>query len=232
MEKEIIESRGGFTLMLEQDMDPMDPRGWDNLGEMIAYHPRYTLGDHGRAHGERWTSDDAKRRIIDIAGMDEGEDIDETLVVAMGRIEKRGGVILPLYLYDHSGITMIAGHAPAGSNGWDTSMVGFIIAPAEKIVTEYGDCHKRTRAKTVKRLLAEVKTYAQYLEGDVWTYIIEGEDGVEDSCSGFFGSEDAIAEGREALARAISAAKKAHEERKKVEIKNHVPLEKRSACNV
>lgn len=35
----------GFTIKVEDDPEPNDPREWDNLGTMICAHRRYILGD-------------------------------------------------------------------------------------------------------------------------------------------------------------------------------------------
>jgi len=43
-------------------------------------------------------------------------------------------IILPLYLYDHSGITM---NTTGFSCGWDSGQVGYIVMSYEKIRKEY-----------------------------------------------------------------------------------------------
>lgn len=118
-------------------------------------------------------------------------------------------VELPLYLYDHSGITMSTGRF---SCPWDSGQVGFIYVEWEKAVREYGLTDERfpSLADKVERvneaLRTEVAVYDQYLTGDVYGY--ESETGVvvtktwpdgstereidwdsEDSCWGFFGDD-------------------------------------------
>src|SRR6187402_3409459 len=39
------EEIGEFTLEIISDDDPMSPREWDNIGTMVCFHKRYTLGD-------------------------------------------------------------------------------------------------------------------------------------------------------------------------------------------
>ena len=118
-----------------------------------------------------------------------------------------GMVILPLYLYDHSGITM---STSSFSCPWDSSQVGWIYATKEDVQKEYGAFTKENLQKAHQCLEWEVETYAQFLEGDVYWYRLEkflggtiGDENVtpedaieddcfwnmEDSCGGFYGSE-------------------------------------------
>lgn len=106
-----------------------------------------------------------------------------------------GYIALPLYLYDHSGITM-----STGSFGckWDSGSVGIIIMKRSVVDSEFnGD-----EDAAYKFLESEVKVYDQYLTGDVWGYVAEErcsevcsecsrcEDWNEvDSCWGFYGPD-------------------------------------------
>ena len=59
---------------------------------------------------------------------------------------------------------------------------------------------KELKKKAEKLLKVEVKTYNQYLQGDVWAYIIKDEDGEHvDSCYGFYGEEECKEEGEAQL---------------------------------
>ena len=106
-------------------------------------------------------------------------------------------VILPLYLYDHSGITMntTGFHCP-----WDSGQVGFIHVSLEDVRREYGV--RRVSAKlrqTVEGALrAEVGVYDDYLRGNVYGYAIERDGDHVDSCWGYFGDfeEECLAEAR------------------------------------
>lgn len=93
-------------------------------------------------------------------------------------------VILPLYLYDHSGITMSTG---AFSCPWDSGQVGWIYADAEKIKEEYGEVTPETIGKAKELLESEVKSYDYYLTGQCYGFqLFEGDTEV-DSCWGFLG---------------------------------------------
>ena len=156
---------------IEQDIDPMNPRlEYDHLGVMVCFHRRYLLGDKEHNYDP-----------ADYEGWDE--------VIKAIQDEEKPVVILPLYLYDHGGITMRTGEF---SDHWDSGQVGFIFARREDVLAEYGKkrISQKLRDEVTKRLEAEVKEYDQYLTGDVWGYIIEDHHGEElDSCWGFFGRE-------------------------------------------
>lgn len=161
----------GLTVKIYSDDDRESPREWDNAGTMVCFHRRYTLGDkHSFADPDafmEWWKDNGK-----------------------------GGVLLPLYLYDHSGLSMSTG---AFSCPWDSGQVGYIYATRETIVKEWGA--RRRRKKVEEYLRGEVETYDQYLTGDVYGYTVESPDGDDlHSCWGFYGmdhvKEEATSEAR------------------------------------
>lgn len=154
----------GFTIKIYQDESPCDPREWDNLGTMVCWHRNYMLGD--------------KHNFSD------PEDF-------QAFIKDTPAIVLPLFLYDHSGITMntVGFHCP-----WDSGQVGWIYVTLEDIRKEYGVTRvsKQLRQKVADYLRAEVKTYDQYLTGEVYGYEVTGEDEeFIDSCWGFYGEYDA-----------------------------------------
>lgn len=148
----------GHTVTVYYDNDPCgSPREWDNLGTMLCFHSRYSLGD--------------------------SHNLD---VKAIERIIKSKDVVaLPLYLYDHSGITMRT--APFMCP-WDSGRVGYIYVTKANIRKEH-DC-QRVSAKLIKevqrRLNAEVELYNMFLTGQVYGYeVTDSEDDCIDSCWGF-----------------------------------------------
>jgi hypothetical protein len=170
-----------MKVVIEQDLDPcVSPREWSNLGIMVAFHRRYNLGDET----------DLKSSMFE--GWD---DLEEHL-----RREEGAAVILPLYLYDHSGITM---NTTGFSCGWDSGQVGFIYVTKKAILAEYTSCRRLTKKlheRVEKQLLDEVKAYDLYLTGDVWGYRILDDDGEEvDACWGIYDRDYAEAMGNEAL---------------------------------
>jgi len=182
----------GYKVTINQDNDTFDgPRDWDNLGTMVCFHSRYILGDkHDHKDPDDFIYSLASEYFNedtinnDYENIDKGEFIDKWL----DRLEKHI-IILPLFLYDHSGITMSTGRF---SCPWDSGQVGWIYVTKEKAREEYGKkrISKAMKKKIVTYLVGEVKTYDQYLTGDVWYYNIEDPDGKDvDSCGGMYGSD-------------------------------------------
>ena len=161
------EERNGLTINIAQDLEPQSPREWDNLGHMICFHSRYTLGDK-----HNFSTDEFN-------GWEEMEIDLKTQYEAV--------VVLPLYLYDHSGISMRTyrhGHHAS----WDCGCVGFIYVTKGDIIKEYDKVTKKTIARAEKVLIGEVEEYNDYLTGNVYGYIIEDKDGENlESCWGFSG---------------------------------------------
>lgn len=100
-------------------------------------------------------------------------------------LEKSGQFfMLPLYLYDHSGITM---NTTGFSCRWDSGQVGWIYADADSVKKEYGKLTAETIKKAMELLQAEVKTYDYYIMGESYGFqLFEGDEEI-DSCYGFLG---------------------------------------------
>lgn len=161
-------------LKIIQDNSPESPREWDNLGTMFCEHRRYNLGDKNAQDISVYNYKTEQRETPD-----------------------KGYTVLPLYLYDHSGITMSTGRF---SCPWDSGCVGYIYVSDKDAKENYGwkIITKKRREIIAKHLKAEVETYDQYLTGDVYGFEFESvavyPDGREevqdtDSCWGFYGSD-------------------------------------------
>lgn len=170
--------KNGKIIEIHVDVDPQNPRDPNNQYNddvMVCFHGRYKLGDE-----HAYKSDDYN-------GWDEMKE----------QIEKDNDIadILPLYLYDHSGITI---STTDFNDRWDSGQIGFIYITKAK-ARETHMCKRLTKKvmeQVHKNLLASVETYDQYLRGDVYGYIIKDKETGEevDSCWGFFGEKCCVEE--------------------------------------
>jgi hypothetical protein len=172
------------VIIIEQDENPLNPRiENDNLARMLCFHKDYRLGD-----GKRF--DDFGFNRSDYNSWDEMED-------AIIKQEKPA-VILPLYLYDHSGITI---STTPFSCHWDSGQVGFVWVTRKEAKELYGikrNFFKKTLERIEEYIKAEVKEYDYYLTGNVFCYKIEDKDGNDlDSCGGFYGESYVEQEAKE-----------------------------------
>ena len=208
-----------YVKVVKDDHQDDGPRDWDNFGIMACIkHRNYNLGDKKHTFNdvqkfleklaqeidpkfedivEHWESGLGWQYCQNVSPAGDfyaaAKICEERVKKAMWKILDKA-VILPLYLYDHSGITM---RCTPFACPWDSGQVGYIYATPEMIRKEY-DCKiitKSVRAKATKLLQSEVETYDQYLTGDVWGVVIEDEDGEElDACWGLFGLRHAETE--------------------------------------
>lgn len=178
-----------YLIEVERDELPMNPRTWDNLGTMVCFHNRYNLGD------------DTDYRSSDYDTWDE---------LKQGIIENEGEVfILPLYLYDHSGITI---STSPFSCIWDSGQIGFIFISKHKVKKECID-----ESKVVEYLKGEVETYDKYLTGEVYQYTISkvgtcdlGHEHSEEieNCGGYFDEDECMSEAEKIVMYRIQKKKK------------------------
>lgn len=174
-----------YKLIIRPDSDPESPREWDNVGTMVCWHRRYNLGDE---QPKESPSEWIRNLAADHVKAYDAELIPDEHIQ---RILDKHFIILPLYLYDHSGLSM---SCSAFSCPWDSGQVGYIYCTKERALAECSTIEKAT-----EYLRNEVETYSQYLAGDVYGFeLVEttvcehcGEESEEilDSCCGFYGSD-------------------------------------------
>jgi hypothetical protein len=172
------EAKAKFKVIIEDEFDPQSPRdpNWqDSFGHIVAWHRNYNLGDPDN---------------------DGFADPDE----AKEQFEENADFYLyrkPLYLFDHSGITVST--KPFRCQ-WDSCQVGWVYFTKQDLMEN--DCLKsedeitpeliKERSDMMERLVEE---YARYLEGEVYYYkVIEvDEDGEEvdeyDACGNMIGRD-------------------------------------------
>lgn len=185
---------GKYQIGIWNDDNPQDPRDNDNLGTMACWHRGYELGDEQIRDVEEW--------LISMAGVESNELYERmtarSLWESLSEKINEKYIIMPLFLYEHSGMTM---STSPFSCKWDSGQVGFIYYDRSRNDTEGYTAEwlaKYHEGKSMdeaieSRLESEVELYASYLEGDVYGYEIfrpgkEVELGNgEDSTWGFFG---------------------------------------------
>ena len=161
-----------YTIKIVVDDMPLNPvEEFDSFGKMVCFHRRYSLGHKHNLRGSDFDSlGDVKNYLIK---------------------EEKAYIILPLYLYDHSGITI---STTPFNCAFDSGQIGFIYATKEQILKEYGvkRITPKVKQKVEKLLITEVDTYDKYLTGEVYGFqILKGED-IEDSCYGFYDTPENI----------------------------------------
>ena len=111
------------------------------------------------------------------------------------RKELKAVVVLPLYMYDHSGIAIstqsFVGRAVHGE--WDSGRIGFVYATKEDIRKNWmvKRVSKQLLEDTERILNGEVEHYNQYVQGNVYGFTIENNESgkIIDSCGGYIGED-------------------------------------------
>lgn len=173
------ETYKGLNIKIAYDQGAENPfLAWDCGPDIIGWHRRYDFNTRKE---------------------DKNKEPEQFLREA----KEKGYIVLPLYMYDHSGIAF-----STSKNGypfncpWDSGQYGFIFWTREKIEAGQGAGYcKRVTAKKkaflIDQLIKSVELLNQYVSGDVYGFIIENEDGEElDSCWGFYGLDVCLEESR------------------------------------
>lgn len=160
MEDSMTVSENGYSLQVYRDEFAENPREWDNLGTMVCWHKRYNLGDQHEY--------DSPQDFYESEGY------------------KNALVILPVYLYDHSGIAI--SNTDFGDR-WDSGQIGYIFVTKEEVQREYGSEVTEAMKELIReRLIDETELYNKYLQGECYGFRITDEKGEQvDGCGGFFG---------------------------------------------
>jgi len=160
---------GDYIMRIFYDDCPTDPREDFNLTKMVCFHKRYNLGDeHDLKHDDFDSWDEMEKYLTGV---------------------EKPIVIKPLYMYDHSRITI---RTRPFSDGWDSGQIGFVFIRKQDVRDSFSI--KRCGQNMVERcdvlLEGEVEVYDKYLTGQVYGYeIVKVTDGVEEGmerCGDYF----------------------------------------------
>jgi hypothetical protein len=151
------------TVTIYVDPDPVNPiKDYDQYTRMTCGHRRYNLGHE--QHSEPMTEAEVRESVDGIVA------------------------ILPLSLFDHSGISISTGI----SRGFDCGQVGWGYITREALA-KMGDTteYELDDPRLLEIIREDVKTYDMYLQGECFGYEITGKnDDHLDSCWGFLGDVD------------------------------------------
>lgn len=192
-----------YVLFVVTDDTPQNPRKeQDNLGTMICFHNRYSLGDEHSFHDpddflmdlleeKLGDTEETEKKIEELTG-----GIDSTLyrnhyssyrkAVHDNIIQYLSSdfLIEPIYLYDHSGITI---NTTGFSCPWDSGLIGWIYVSNNDIEKEYGVVTSETIEKAKQTLISEVKEFDYYLTDQCYGFkLFENNEEIA-SCWGFIG---------------------------------------------
>lgn len=164
-----FELSGSRFLDIHHDENAGNPRKeWDNLGTMLCMKHR-----NYELGDEQLNADQLNELSADILSS--------------------GGYLLSLYLMDHSGLSISTSDFNCQ---WDSGPCGFIYVTQEKLEKER--LADRSREDICQYLENEVKTYDQYLKGEVFGFNFYKQETCdlghihkveEDSCWGFYGDD-------------------------------------------
>lgn len=214
------------------DPDIYNPREWENIGTMLCAHRRYDLGDEQvrsiDGYGDlmqqiqgladvpmycqvckREVASDDTVDWYHVDDVDPDEPDDDAFYCDGRHIEPINDddlVIMPLFLFDHSGLSISTSDAHfrmADSAGWDWGQVGVIFTTRQVMESagllsdEDNEMTWQPRAREI--LKGEVETYDLYLTGQCFGFVVENKNGeVLESVWGFLGDSDVESEMKDA----------------------------------
>ena len=164
-DKESVE----YTLEIFTDDDPWNPREWDNLCTMICWHRHYNLGDKHDYDGIEDFFQTLCKEVL-------GKGYDETSELFwqdMLKMLQESNLILikSINLYDHSGITVSTSNSYPYNDRWDAGCVGFIYVTKKTVLEQCTYATDESWKDVAEDFIeGEMKTYDQYLTGDVYGF--------------------------------------------------------------
>ena len=177
-----IDLGDGATFEVIRDECPTSPRDDDNVSILWGCHKRYKIGDENPYPVTKFNGFNAFKSQIET---------DHDVLA-----------ILPVYMYDHSGVAYSTDRSYPFNDQWDAGQVGWIFATAETVKMIFGDTEV-TQDRLVDILKSDLAAYEQWTNGNVYGFVLktppedvckhcgrfDEADMVEDFCWGFYGSD-------------------------------------------
>lgn len=168
MEKTIENQK--YILKIFDDFEATNPREFENLGTLICFHKQYNLGDKTKLKTSDFLSWNELKKYL--------------------YKKERALIIIPIFLYDHSGITI---NTTGFACPWDSGQIGFIYVSKEKVRDEF-KCKrisKKLKEQISQILCSEVNIYNDYLSGNVYGFSVTDKNTREEisCCYDFYGTD-------------------------------------------
>lgn len=149
-------TQNNLTYTIEQDPEPIDPRTEiEQLSRFIFWHKNYKLGDE-----HTFTPEEFKEMMAE-----------------------RDAMYIPVYMYDHSGITI---STTPFSCKWDSGQIGWAYMTRE-IIDDWFDGDDDKARESIE---GEVREYDAYLRGDIYMIRTTNENGETVECLGGYDGLD------------------------------------------
>ncbi len=160
-----------YSIEIVSDEFTDSPREWDNVSTIVCWHRNYILGDEQL--DTRYTEDEIMEKYDNILAIE------------------------PVYIYDHSGITI---NTTGFSCGWDSGLVGWAFITKDNLELMGLEHFANDPAKLSEIIRGEVATYDQYLRGEIYAYVVKDSSGeVVDSCGGYYGRDECEESAKDSL---------------------------------
>lgn len=186
----------GVRIRVEYDDDAESPRtAWDNVAAF------WSDGMHRRYNFHEAAADEVLARIksampVPDELLEEGGDVEIIQWLMENQTSVSSYVIMPVYMYDHSGLSFSTG---GFSCGWDSGTIGFMMVDVERWDVQHGG--EWSGEAATQRIVDEVQDLDNYHVYGACGYIIErcegGEGGghvewkEEGACWGIYGDPEA-----------------------------------------
>lgn len=183
--------KGNVTLQIVYDINATNPREFYNIGKMACWSKSYDLGDK---KPECSPGEFLRQLAYNVTCMPKEKITDKVI----SELLKEHYVILPLFAYLHGDIAI---STKPFTCKWDSGQIGYIYALKQEFINETGYTEEElfNEGKAEEMLKEEVKTYNDYLTGNVYGYYITEEKTCEtcnhkhetvlEACCGFYGDD-------------------------------------------
>lgn len=179
----------GYTLKIEPDQDAESPNTWGNDSLFLVGFNRREFYVERQGFSEGLVTS-----LLNGCKHEDGSKNDEAHAIA------KKYHVFPLEAYIHSGVALYLAGEASTDRQWDVSPLGTVFVSRKEW---------RTRAQAEEAARSLIAEWNQYLIGDVYTIDILNQDGdTVDSCSGFYGYDDALQSAKEMVNTRLKADKK------------------------